>query len=196
MDVSKLPRLSETKPPEVAPPQSGASHPPTSTPTPPVDYRGYPSAAGDRAMVGAEIWFGVIVGLILVLYTGQFGKYLVAKATGHEYHTNVTWTTGPNEGQEVPYPQLEGATFYSDSSIFFFGLSVLIGSLAQLAGIFLRKRGFAWFSLIFTLFATIYCLVAAVIIYNTGILPLVTLLCVAFGGFAVVYEWTALRYGK
>ena len=197
MDVSKLPRLSETKPPEPAPPHPGApaSQPPASAPSRPVDYRGY-AGADDRAVVGAEIWFSLIIGLVLVLYTGQFGKYLIAKSTGHEYHTNVTWTSGPNEGQEVPYTQLEGGTFYSDSSIFFFGVAILIGAVAQFAGVFLRKRGFAWFSLVFTALATLYCLIAAAMIYQTGILPLMTLLCVAFGGFAVIYEWTAFRQSR
>src|SRR2546430_1510338 len=104
MDVSKLPRLSETKPPEPAPPSpdpQAQSNSPSPAPPRTVDY------GSDRVAIGAEIWFGLIIGLILMLYTAQFGKYLIATATGHQYHTGVTWTEGPNDGKEVPYPQLE-----------------------------------------------------------------------------------------
>jgi len=196
MDVSKLPRLSETKPqgsgaesPEAQGPAPQIHVPqPQSAPSRAVDY-----GTGERAMIGAEIWFSVIIGLILVLYTAQFGKYLIATATGHEYHTHVDWTSGPNEGKEVPYTQLEGGTFFSDSSLFFFGLAILLGAIAQFAWAFLGKRGFAWFSLFITAMATLYCLVAVAILFQMGVMPLITLLCVALGGYAVIYEYSALK---
>jgi hypothetical protein len=144
-------------------------------------------------VLGAEIWFGLIIGLILMLYTAHFGKYLIATATGHEYHTGVNWTEGPNEGKEVAYTQLEGGTFYSDSSLFIFGLSIVIGAFAQFAGALLGRRGFAWFSLFFTFLATLYCIVAVIILLQNGVTPLMSLLCVAFGGYAVIYEWNALK---
>ena len=193
MDVSKLPRLSETKPPEPAPQPPAAQAPapqPPSAPTRPVEY-----GTGERAMIGAEIWVSLILGLILVLYTAQFGKYLIAAATGHEYHTGVVWSDDqPNAGKEVPYTQLQGGTFFADSSLFFFGVAIVIGAFAQFAWAFLGLRAFAWFSLTLTLLATLYCLVAMVaIMHADGPLPLMTLLCVALGGYAVIYEYSALK---
>jgi hypothetical protein len=196
MDVSKLPRLSETKPQGSGAESSEAQAPaPQTPPAPsrPVDY-----GTGERAMIGAEIWFSVIIGLILVLYTAHFGKFLIATATGHEFHTGVLWSDGtPNAGKEVPYTQLEGGTFFSDSSLFFFGVAILIGAVAQFAWEFLGKRGFAWFSLIITAMATLYCIVAVVILMQIGAgLPLMTLLCVALGGYAVIYEYSALKRAR
>jgi hypothetical protein len=194
MDVSKLPRLSETKPAEPAQPPADAPVPPAPLPPPPSpashpsDYR-----RDSGGIAGAEIWFSIIVGLILVLYTAHFGKFLIASATGQPYHTGVEWNTGPNEGREVPYLELEGGTFFSDSSLFLFGLALLIGGAAQFAGLVSHNRVFAWISLGFLLLATVYCAVAVAVLFQKGVTPLMSLLCVGLGGYGVFYEWSALK---
>jgi len=189
MDISKLPKLSETKPPEAA---AGAPEPPSAPTERRMDYR---APAYEPRGVGGEVWFGAIIGLILVLITRQFGSYLFALLTHQPFHTGVNWTEGPKAGQEVDYTQLEGGTFYSDSSVFLFGLALMIGALAQalLASRIRSKRAVAWLSLGFMAAATIYNIVAVAIILHEGITPLLSLLCVAIGGYIVYYEWTVLK---
>ncbi len=130
-----------------------------------------------------------------MLYTRSFGGYLLSLASGKPFDTGVIWSEGPNQGQPVPYTQLEGGTFYSDSSIFLFGVAMLIGALAQivLASRFGGKRAIAWLSLGAMAMATVYNIVAAVILLRVGITPLISLLCVAVGGYIVYYEWAAIK---
>jgi hypothetical protein len=190
MDLSKLPKLSDTKAAE-QPPANAV--PVERSPAPhPVDYS---PAAQSRGMVFAEVWIGLIIGLVLMLYARSFGSYLICLISRQPFHTGVNWTDGPNAGQEVAYTQLEGGTFYSDSSIFLFGFALVLGALAQsLLLTRLRARtGVAWFSLVCLLLATIYNAVAAVIMLQMGIMPLMSLLCVGIGGYILYYEWNALK---
>ena len=192
MDLSKLPKLSDTKaaePPGIAPVEKPAD-------PRPIDYA---RPAPPKGMILAEVWIGLIIGTVLMLYTRPFGSYLISLATRQPFHTGVNWTDGPNAGQEVPYTQLEGGTFYSDSSIFLFGLALVLGSIAQpfqltrLPG----RRGAAWFSLACVLLATLYNVVAVVVLLQAGITPLMSLLCIGIGGYIVYYEWSTMQvYGR
>ena len=194
MDFSKLPKLSETKASEPAPAAATppGETPPASPPTRKMDYRPPPY---EPTGVGAEVWFGAIIGLVLMLFARTFGSYLIALVAHQPFHTGVTWTAGPLDGQEVPYTQLEGGTFYSDSSIFLFGAALMIGALAQavLASRFSRKREVAWLSLACMAAATLYNIVAIVVLLRNGVTPLMSLLCVAIGGYIVYYEWSAVK---
>ncbi|HSZ55009.1 MAG TPA: hypothetical protein VK797_05070 [Tepidisphaeraceae bacterium] len=194
MDLSKLPKLSDTKAAE-QPPGVAA---PAETPADPrhIDYA---VAAPPKGMIFAEVWIGLIIGIVLMLYTRPFGSYLISMVTRQPFHTGVNWTDGPNAGQEVPYTQLEGGTFYSDSSIFLFGLALALGAMAQalqmtrLPG----RRGAAWFSMVCVLLATLYNVVAVVILLQVNIMPLMSLLCVGIGGYIVYYEWNTMQaYGR
>jgi len=189
MDFSKLPKLSDTKAPERA---AGAPETPPESPRRGIDYHPpHPAPTG----VGAEVWFGAIIGLVLMLISRTFGSYLIARLTGRPFHTEVTWTVGPNIGQEVPYTQLDGGTFYSDSSIFLFGAALMIGAVAQaaLASRFRAKRAVAVVSLACMAAATAYNIFAIVLLLREGITPVMSLLCVAIGGYIVYYEWSAVK---
>jgi hypothetical protein len=145
--------------------------------------------------VVAEVWIGAIIGLVLVLYTRQFGSYLISLVSHQPYHTNVQWAEGLNAGQEVPYTQLEGGTFYSDSSIFFFGVALLVSAFAQalLASRLRRKRAIAWISIMCMFLGTVYCALAAAILFQAGITPLISILCVGVGGYILFHEWQTVR---
>ena len=97
MDMSKLPRLSQSPepPPQPSPEvqQSGAQ------PDRSLDYG---RAERGGAGTGAEIWISLAIGLILMLMGGRFGTYLISQITREPFHTNVTWSPGtPRAGQEV-----------------------------------------------------------------------------------------------
>ena len=75
----------------------------------------------------AEVWIVAILALIFLLIGRNFASYELSHVTGHPYHTNVTWNDDAHPpNTEVPYPELEGFTYFTDSGMFFFGV-VLLG---------------------------------------------------------------------
>lgn len=188
MDVSKLPRLSKTETP--APAQEGGAVPPPAAPPVVVQYQRV-----DPVGVGAEVWFAVIIGLILMALGRTYAQYEIGKLTQHPYHTNVNWTQGPLEGQEVAYPDLEGLDYYSDSGLFLFGLALVVAAFAHLLSVTrLKIRGpIAWIALLLVLATTAYNVYVSAKLFGVGITPVLSLLCVAFGGFEVYLQYRALH---
>jgi hypothetical protein len=194
MDVSKLPRLSETD--KHAPPPS----PPAQTPS---EVGQVAPSPADRAMpaqrvsagIGAEVWLSLIIGLILMMVGQSFARYAVAKLRGQPFHTNVNWTDGPKAGQEVEYYELEGFTAWTDTGIFLFGLAMVLEA-AMLAIIYSRlggKRALTGLALFVTILATGLNVYVCVKLFGGGIMPLMSALAVAFGGYMAIYEWRLLQ---
>src|SRR5688572_6393201 len=102
MDISKLPRMSETNkhaPPPTEPAAAAdAGDQPARRELPPASYQSYEAA---RPGVGAEVWLSLIIGLILMMVGWTFARWAIATLTGQTFHTNVNWTAGPKAGQEV-----------------------------------------------------------------------------------------------
>src|SRR5438874_1852693 len=111
MDLSKLPKLSQTPEP---PPQENA---PSSNQQVP-DYGRMDSSE----FVGAEVWLSAIIGLVFLLLGRRFGMYLLSLIAHRDFHTNVNWLSGAKAGQEVAYRELEGFVCYNESAMFLFGL--------------------------------------------------------------------------
>lgn len=127
-----------------------------------------------------------------------FAQYEIGRLTHHPYHTNVSWQQGAKEGQEVPYPQLDesfGLPYYSDSGLFLFGLALVVSALACLLGITrLRVRGAATtLALLLVLAATAYNIFVSAKLFGVGITPVLSLLCVAFGGYEAYIQYRSLR---
>src|SRR5688572_1808735 len=117
MDLSKLPKMSQTPPlPPSEPPQSGD----TQRPVP--DYQPVTLDAG----VGGAVWISIAIGAILMLFGRSFAAYLWAKARGIPHNTGVNWTAGPKAGQVVDYWELQGYTGWTDAGIFIFGLAMVL----------------------------------------------------------------------
>jgi hypothetical protein len=195
MDLSKLPRMSETSkhaPPGQAPdqaePQLGAA-----TPQPaPVDYRSYDAA---RPGVGAEVWLSLIIGLILIMVGWRFARWAAATMTGQPFHTNVNWMAGPKAGQEVSYYELEGFTAWTETALFLFGVALVLEA-AMLAVVYSRLGGkvaLTAIALLVTVLATALNLVVAIKLLGIGIMPLMSVLAVGFGGYMAMYEWKLLQ---
>jgi hypothetical protein len=220
MDLSKLPRLSKT---EAGAPDEGTDSPAVRAdpqpvvPTPfcrqcgaplradarfcdscgaptAIDYASRPAASADPG-VGAEAWVSALIGVILILVGRSFGGYLAATLTGQPYHTNVTWMQGPKEGQEVAYWELQGFTALSDSAIFLFGLTMVLEAvvLALVNTRFKAKVSLVTVALFVTVLVTAYNAVVALRLIASGILPITSLLAVAFGGYIAIYEWRLLQ---
>src|SRR5437660_7764543 len=129
MDVSKLPKLSQSDPPPKndAADTSGADTHAAPRRAEAIDYRPTPP----EPISGGEIWFSVIVGVIFILLGHNFAGYELSRMSGKPYHTGVNWTAGPNTGQEVAYPDLQGYVFWNDSAMFLIGVAVVLDALLR-----------------------------------------------------------------
>ena len=195
MDLSKLPRMSETNKhaPPPPPPDQGEPQLAAATPQPaPVDYRSYDAA---RPSVGAEVWLSLIIGLILIMVGWRFARWAAAMMTGQPFHTNVNWMAGPKAGQEVSYYELEGFTAWTETALFLFGVALVLEA-AMLAVVYSRLGGkvaLTAIALLVTVLATALNLVVAIKLLGNGIMPLMSVLAVGFGGYMAVYEWKLLQ---
>jgi hypothetical protein len=231
MDVSKLPRLSQTTaPPPADPSPTTSTAPAAGFPVVPVaafpqqifcNNCGAGNTAGSRYCsgcgaelappaavlsytpetlaspgIGAEVWLSAIIGIVLMLYAHTFASWAITTITGNTFHTNVNWTAGPKAGQEATYWELEGFTALQDMAIFLFGLAMVLEA-AVLAVIHSRvrsKRPLLVAAILITFLATALNLVVAGKLFAIGVLPLLSILAVGFGGYIAAYEWRLYRY--
>lgn len=193
MDLSKLPKLSQTPPPPESPDieQTSPAQNPAAAPRFERDYEMIPRTPG----LGFEVWLSAAIGIILMLVGRSFLFVAVATLSGETYHTGVNWIAGPNQGQEVGYYELQGYSGWTDTAIFLFGLAMVFEAVA-LAVAFGRgspRRGVIWLALFVAILATAFNLGVAVMLLSTDLLPLISLLCVAFGVYIAAYEWRLLQ---
>lgn len=242
MDLSKLPRMSQTPaPPPVdpadlapqpVPPEAGfpVIVPPAASVAATVHCNncGFANPAGSRFCsgcgaelrapaavayvegnfdrspgIGAEVWLSAILGVILMLVGMSFAKWALVTMTGGTYDTGLTWGAPvpgqPDqhaEGSPIGYWELSGFSALQDMAIFLFGLAMALEA-AVLLVIHSRlqsKRPLLFLALTITLIATALNLVVAGKLFAVSVLPFLSLLCVAFGGYIAAYEWRLLKY--
>lgn len=182
MDLSKLPKLSQTP----APPSPAA---PAPTALPPQQM---PQQVHHPVGIAGMVWFNAIIGLLLVWMGQNFGKYVLSLITGQPYHTGFNWQSGPKAGQEVAYPDLENGVMWTDASLFLFGVAIL----AEAVVLALASRQKASVALLLTnvaigltVLSTLISLAACAQLFRLGVLPHLSLLAAAFGGYMVAYLW-------
>ncbi len=182
MDLSRLPKLSETPKPadnDRPMPEPGV-----------LDYRG-PGISESRIPISAgEVWFAMIVGSIFILLSKSFPIWLISRLAGKPFPTGVIWSVGPKAGQPVEYWELQGHTALSDMSIFLFGVAVIIESLMYL--VWLKRptqlKAVAQVALAVTILATALNLMTSALLSSAGIMPLLSLMAAAFGGWMFVQQ--------
>jgi hypothetical protein len=194
MDLSKLPKLSNTQGQEAAP--TAAPETAQAPPAPPIEYR-RPSLNDPE--LGADIWVNAIIGLLLIGMGFTFAKFLIAKMTGQSFHTGVNWTSGPNAGSEVAYFDLEGFTALTQMGMFLFGVVLLLESAAKAAIVLIPgtvSRALLMLALVLTLATTALNIFVCIKLLGTGTLPLLSGLAVAFGGWILAGEWRMLSISR
>jgi len=202
MDLSKLPKMSNTQaaraaadpqPPADAAPGAPPPLPPAAPANAPLPVYGDAGVAFIGA--GAQAWFSAIIGLVFILLGWQFAKFLFATLSGQAYVTNVTWTTPGREGQPVHYFDLQGFQALSDSAMFVFGVALLLE--AALFTILNRRLAakalLLKVALAFTVLATAYNLYAAARMIGVGFTPVFSLVVVAVGGYMAMSQWRLLQ---
>lgn len=192
MDVSKLPRLSDSKAAEPAV-ASAVTGTVSDAPVP----VGYGDPYTRRPLeLGADVWISTVIGLLFVGLGLTFGKYAVSRLAHQPFSTGIEWTDGPKAGQPVGYFELSGHTAWSDAGAFFFGLT-LLAEAATKAAVVLRPgratRAGLGLAMGLTLVTVLLNLGVCGLMFNAGILPLLSGLAVAFGGWVLFDEWDTLR---
>jgi hypothetical protein len=173
MDLSKLPKLSETpKPP--APPPPPQNDPPSQKST---DY------APEPASVGMEAWISIAVGIFLLLMYPRFLQWLSHRVIGSHFNPFVD-----SAGNIVPYSQVP--EFWGDMGPVFFGLVLIFEGLVMA---FIRRTALVAVVLTLTALATLYNLIYLVMSYSRFGLAPISFLAVAFGFYICMYQWKYLR---
>jgi hypothetical protein len=184
MDMSKLPKLSQTpKPPGNEPTQQEPA---------PIAYE---APANVEAGAGAMLWFSIIIGGLCMLMGRMFGGYLWATIRGKEYQTGFTWSVGQKAGKNVGYWEIEGGIGWTNAGIFLFGVAMIMEGVAlgMVSGNRGGKKILLAVSLAAVVLATVVNLFTAVRVFNLGQIPTMSGLAVAFGGYMAIYQWKLLR---
>jgi hypothetical protein len=189
MDMSKLPRMSNSPAP---PPQ------PSGDPAPArAEYQSRVDPAIATA-AGAEIWIAAALGVIFMIMGRTFGAYLFATLAGRPFPTGVIWQTGPNAGLEVAYPDLQGFTMLTDASIFLFGLTLVLDAIVLFASAFAAKvrQPLVLFGLTVTVLVTVFNIYVVIKLLSSDITPIISLLACAFGVYIAIYQWNLFRAAR
>jgi hypothetical protein len=210
MDLSKLPRLSNTTTPPPSDPDP-TSPPPdllSTTSAPPAGYCacGAPLRPGSRfcdscgspvaspstrlnysrdpdAGSGAEVWLSVAIGLLLLLMQPRLLKFLSHKL----FNTFFAPYIDPATGSGVPYTaQLD---FWSDLGITLFALVLILEGLAIA---FARRRGVVAAAFALTVLTTVYNLAYLAYTFSSGV-AILSAFAVAFGVYIAIFEWRLLQ---
>lgn len=216
MDISKLPKLSQTPAPAVNQTEPAATgeravaaqtawcsrcHAPNSAGSAFCSSCGAQFHAMDAAAqvgpgVGAEVWVAAIIGVVVMLMGLNFAKWSIATLTGNPYHTNIGWQVGEHAGEEVKYWDLQGFAAFQDMSFFLFGLAMVLEAvvLTIVHSRIKSKRPLLALAIMITFAATIMNLVLSVKLFSIQVLPIMSLLCIGFGGYIIAYEWRLFQY--
>jgi hypothetical protein len=190
MDLSKLPKLSDTQAASGdAPPVPVGAVPPTAPYREPTT----PRPAG----VGADVWISTVIGLLFIFMGMTFAKFAIAKLSGQPFHTGVEWTDDAHPANtEVSYFELSGYTAWTEMGAFLFGLTLLFEAASK-AAVTLKpgtgSRGLLGLAIVLTLATVALNLWACGLLLHVGITPLLSGIAVAFGGWVLYDEWQTLR---
>ena len=194
MDLSKLPKLSDTR--SQTPPAGPSDQPVAESRPTPVDHASIPRY---QPGLGADIWISLCIGILLCYLGGTFGHYAMAKITHRPYHTGLTWDSdgpGGKAGDEIAYFNEPGFTAWSDMGIFLFGLILLFDAAAK-AMVALRPgtpaRAALTVAILLTVVGIVLNMVACAKMFSVGITPLLSGFAVAFGGWILIDHWNALK---
>jgi hypothetical protein len=170
MDLSKLPKFSQTPPPAQAP--AGESRPDAPRV---LDY------SQTALSSGPEAWLSIVVGLFLLFMYPRFLVWLSHRLFGtnfNEFELN---------GRVVPYTQVP--EFWMDLGPVLFGIVLLMDGLVILFG---RRAGFLAVALTLTVLATAYNIIYVFATLKDGFAP-ISFLAGAFGVYICLYQWKLLN---
>jgi hypothetical protein len=176
MDMSKLPRMSQS--PEPPPAQTD---PATALPA----YATSPCAP-ERPPSFAEAWISIAVGLILLLMSPYTLQWLVSLISS--YKPPFLPITDVTTGAEIPYTH--STFFFGHLCVFAFSLVLIIDGLV----LFTRKPALIMIALVVTAITTLMNLIyVGKAMMNGEALPIVSALAVAFGVYIATLQWKLVQ---
>ena len=191
MDMSKLPRMSQTPPPPPElDPSSEVSGEGRATrgvaAAPQSAYRHEHSHAAEPAPSFAEAWISIAIGLILLFVFPHFWQWLISKVSN--YKPPFLPITDMATGAEIPYPQ--SIFFFSQLCVFAFALVLIIDGLI----LFTRRPALLMLAFAFTVItaAMNFICVANETMQGRGF-PLTSGLAFAFGVYIAIFQWKLLQ---
>lgn len=180
MDLSKLPKLSNTPAP---PPEVPASSDPANPPRPDILARYEQPVAAGR---GAEAWISIGVGVILLFAFPNFTLWWI-HVVFHTKPPAFLPITDAMTGAEIPYPK--SVFFWSDLCVDLFAYALVVEGIAL---VFARRPGMVMFALAVTAAAVLLNLYYMIRSFGEGF-PLVSAIAVVFGGYMGFYQWRLLQ---
>jgi len=169
MDMSKLPRMSQTPPP-----------PPSQEQPPQENPLGYAPAYAPAGGL-AEAWISIAIGVILLFATtaSRFIEYLTS--------SKFSWTFTDETGAPLPYR--DSVFFWGDVAMFAFAVVLIADGLTLLA----RRVVLMKIAFILTLIAIGLNLLYAVHMMSRGYgFQLWSALAVAFGVYIALHQWRVI----
>jgi uncharacterized protein YjeT (DUF2065 family) len=193
MDMSKLPRMSQTPPPPPPEPSDAAAADDEGRATHGVaaghsqsTYRQEVGYATEPPPSFAEGWISIAIGLILLFVFPNFWQWLISKVSS--YKPPFLPITDMNTGAEIPYTQ--SIFFFGHLCVFAFALVLIIDGLI----LFTRRPALLMFAFAFTVISTAmnFFHVANETMQGRGF-PLVSALAFAFGVYIAIFQWKLLQ---
>ena len=132
MDVSKLPKLSDTQKEQQAQAAAARDDALSATPSdgPTTQHRAAYEADASPSSDGAEVWISIAVGAILLLMYPRFLKWVSSRLFGTHFDQFLL-----PDGTVVPYPQVP--EFWGDLGPTLFGVVLIVEGIALMLA---RKR--------------------------------------------------------
>lgn len=177
MDLSKLPKFSESPPPPPPPPKADGSLPPTS------GIR--VNTQVSRADLGMEVLIALVLGAIFLMQGAPFGAWLMAKMRGQPHATGVEWL----DGTPVKFFDLQGGTAWLYLGEWVLGACLLLDAVLLIALLVIPRlgRGAIMLAMFLGAAGAAANVVAIVMQVRAGFTqPIMSLVCV-FIGIVMVY---------
>ena len=175
MDLSKLPKLSDTR---SQTPEGSAEPAATAPESQPLKIQPVqPPYSGPMGL--AETWISVGVGAFLLLFYPRFLQW----ASSRLFHTHFDEFTNTDTGAVVPYQTLP--EFWSDLGPTLLAIVLIVDGLL----LFSRRPGLILVALFLTAISTAFNLVWVVVSYSKYGLAPISMLAVIFGGFILTTQW-------
>jgi hypothetical protein len=142
-----------------------------------------------------SVWVSAIVGLICIMLSWNFAKWLVTTLSGQTYNTGVNWIDGPNAGQPVGYFELATGWGYTEMGMFLLGVALVV----EAAVLFVYLKGLTasrWpvvVCLVLSGFALLTNLTVCGYVLFLGLMPIYSLMAVLVAGMIFFERKAMLR---
>jgi hypothetical protein len=178
MDLSKLPRLSETDKhsPPPTPPSVAQRDPIPAQPG--IDYR----PVEKLETSAAEAWLSIAIGVIMLLVYPRFLQWVSSRIFGTHFNEFTL------SGAVVPYPQVP--EFWGDLGPTSFAFVLVFEGLVLA---FACRRSLVWMAFVLTVLVTAFNLIYVVASYSTYGLAIISAVAVVFGVYIAMHQWKVLQ---